>query len=111
MSSPSRPAAATSSRIVPTLVRALGTDQARLQCGFCTPGMVLAATGLLLDDPDEHAIREGIEGNLCRCTGDAMIVGSVRRAAQHGDAGPSRTGRRTTARTPAARSRSRADRA
>ena len=60
-----------------------------LQCGYCTPGMVMSATGLLLDeaDPDDDAIRHGIEGNLCRCTGYAMIVDSVRWAAEHGGAG------------------------
>jgi carbon-monoxide dehydrogenase small subunit len=60
-----------------------------LQCGYCTPGMVIAATGLLLDEPspDDAAIREGIEGNLCRCTGYDMIVDSVRWAAEHGGAG------------------------
>lgn len=60
-----------------------------LQCGYCTPGMVLAATGLLLEDPspDDAEIRAGIEGNLCRCTGYQMIVDSVRWAAEHGGAG------------------------
>jgi len=60
-----------------------------LQCGYCTPGMVMAVTGLLLDEPhpDEAAIREGIEGNLCRCTGYDMIVDSVRWAAENGGAG------------------------
>ncbi|AEA23699.1 (2Fe-2S)-binding protein [Pseudonocardia benzenivorans] len=60
-----------------------------LQCGYCTPGMVMAATGLLLDNPDpgEDEVREGIEGNLCRCTGYSMIVDSVRWAASHGGAG------------------------
>jgi len=60
-----------------------------LQCGYCTPGMVLSATGLLLEnaDPDEDAIRHGIEGNLCRCTGYDMIVDSVRWAAENGGAG------------------------
>jgi aerobic carbon-monoxide dehydrogenase small subunit len=60
-----------------------------LQCGYCTPGMVMAATGLLLDEqsPDDMAIREGIEGNLCRCTGYDMIVDSVRWAAENGGAG------------------------
>ncbi len=64
-----------------------------LQCGFCTPGMLMAATGLLLDqpDPDEQAIRQGLEGNLCRCTGYTMIVDSVRWAAEHGGAGPAAT--------------------
>jgi aerobic carbon-monoxide dehydrogenase small subunit len=65
-----------------------------LQCGYCTPGMVVAATGLLLDDPapSPGEIREGLEGNLCRCTGYQMIVESVAWAAEHG--GP---GRRATA--------------
>jgi carbon-monoxide dehydrogenase small subunit len=59
-----------------------------LQCGYCTPGMVMSATGLLLEDPDpdEAAIRSGIEGNLCRCTGYQTIVESVRWAAEHGGA-------------------------
>ena len=49
----------------------------------------MAATGLLLDEPapDEATIREGIEGNLCRCTGYDMIVDSVRWAAEHGGVG------------------------
>jgi carbon-monoxide dehydrogenase small subunit len=60
-----------------------------LQCGYCTPGMVMAATGLLLENeaPDDTEIREGIEGNLCRCTGYDMIVDSVRWAAANGGAG------------------------
>jgi len=51
-----------------------------LQCGFCTPGMIMAAAGLIAeaDGPlDEHAVREGLEGNLCRCTGYQNIVKSV----------------------------------
>jgi aerobic carbon-monoxide dehydrogenase small subunit len=61
-----------------------------LQCGYCTPGMVMAATSLLLDNPhpEPTEIREGIEGNLCRCTGYQMIVESVQWAAEHGGAGP-----------------------
>ncbi|HVB42842.1 MAG TPA: (2Fe-2S)-binding protein [Streptosporangiaceae bacterium] len=60
-----------------------------LQCGYCTPGMLIAATSLLLDNPDpaEEEIRSGLEGNLCRCTGYQMIVESVRWAAEHGGAG------------------------
>ena len=57
-----------------------------LQCGFCTPGMLMAATGLLAErglDITEREIREGLEGNLCRCTGYEMIVRSVRWAAEH----------------------------
>jgi aerobic carbon-monoxide dehydrogenase small subunit len=55
-----------------------------LQCGFCTSGMLVAAAGLLADDPDpdEDAIRHGLEGNLCRCTGYARIVAAVGAAAR-----------------------------
>ncbi len=55
-----------------------------LQCGFCTPGMIMAATSLLAEnpDPDEDEIREGLEGNLCRCTGYENIVRAVKQAAQ-----------------------------
>jgi len=54
-----------------------------LQCGFCTPGMILTACELLErnPDPDEAAIRHGLEGNLCRCTGYQNIVKAVRQAA------------------------------
>ncbi len=57
-----------------------------LQCGYCTPGMIMAATDLLRDNPDpsDAEIREGLEGNLCRCTGYENIVRAVRRAAQAG---------------------------
>jgi aerobic carbon-monoxide dehydrogenase small subunit len=56
-----------------------------LQCGFCTPGMVMAAAALLAEQPDpsEAEIRTNLEGNLCRCTGYQMIVDSVRWAAEH----------------------------
>jgi carbon-monoxide dehydrogenase small subunit len=55
-----------------------------LQCGYCTPGMIMAAVDLLGDnpDPDEDEVREGIEGNLCRCTGYQNIVRAVQSAAQ-----------------------------
>lgn len=58
-----------------------------LQCGYCTPGFLVAATALLADDPDpsDSAIRQSLGGNLCRCTGYAMIVESVRWAAEHPD--------------------------
>jgi carbon-monoxide dehydrogenase small subunit len=50
-----------------------------VQCGFCTPGMILSACALLARDPDpsEEAVREGISGNLCRCTGYEPIVDAV----------------------------------
>jgi aerobic carbon-monoxide dehydrogenase small subunit len=54
-----------------------------LQCGFCTPGMVMAAAALLKDSPrpTEEQVREGLEGNLCRCTGYHNIVRAVLAAA------------------------------
>ncbi len=60
-----------------------------LQCGFCTPGMVMAATSLLdeIPDPTEAQVREGLEGNLCRCTGYHNIVASVLAAAKTGRGG------------------------
>jgi aerobic carbon-monoxide dehydrogenase small subunit len=60
-----------------------------LQCGFCTPGMVMAAISLIEEDPDldEKAVREGLEGNLCRCTGYHNIVRAVLDAAHDMRAG------------------------
>jgi len=57
-----------------------------LQCGFCTPGMVMAAVSLLEEhpDPSEAEVREGLEGNLCRCTGYHNIVKAVLAAASAG---------------------------
>jgi aerobic carbon-monoxide dehydrogenase small subunit len=54
-----------------------------LQCGFCTPGMVMAAIGLLAENPHptEAEVREGLEGNFCRCTGYHNIVRAVLAAA------------------------------
>ena len=59
------------------------TECHALQCGFCTPGMIMQAVDLLGDnpDPDEDEVREGIEGNLCRCTGYQNIVRAVQDAA------------------------------
>jgi len=56
-----------------------------LQCGFCTPGMMLTARALLDrdPDPDDTTIREAISGQICRCTGYATIVRSIRWAAEH----------------------------
>ena len=58
-----------------------------LQCGFCTPGMVMATIGLLSENPHptETQVREGLEGNLCRCTGYHNIVRAVLAAAAAGD--------------------------
>ncbi|MCC3331911.1 MULTISPECIES: (2Fe-2S)-binding protein [Nocardia] len=59
-----------------------------LQCGFCTPGFIVSATAFLRDNPDptETEIREGISGNLCRCTGYQGIVRAVRAAADSANA-------------------------
>jgi len=59
-------------------------DQHGLQCGFCTPGMIMAAIDLVkrAERLDERAVREGLEGNLCRCTGYHNIVRAVLQAAE-----------------------------
>ena len=60
------------------------TECHALQCGFCTPGMIMAVAGLLEDNPapDEDAIIHGLEGNLCRCTGYINIIKAVKRSAE-----------------------------
>ena len=61
------------------------TEEHGLQCGFCTPGMMLTARALLDRNPHptEHEIREAISGQVCRCTGYATIVRSIQWAAEH----------------------------
>jgi carbon-monoxide dehydrogenase small subunit len=61
------------------------TEEHGLQCGFCTPGMMLTARALLDSNPNPTGaeIREAISGQICRCTGYATIVRSIRWAAQH----------------------------
>ena len=63
------------------------SDAGAVQCGFCTPGMVLAAEALLRQNPHPTpvAIREAISGNLCRCTGYSMIVEAIGLAAERGE--------------------------
>lgn len=58
-------------------------DQHGLQCGYCTPGMIMSATKLVEGNPDisEEDIRHGLEGNICRCTGYQNIVKAVQQAA------------------------------
>jgi carbon-monoxide dehydrogenase small subunit len=58
-------------------------EQHALQCGYCTPGMVMASVSLLADNPHptDAEIRHGLEGNLCRCTGYHNIIAAVRAAA------------------------------
>ena len=59
-------------------------DEHGLQCGFCTPGMIMTAVTLLADNPKptEREIREGITGNFCRCTGYQHIVNAIQHASQ-----------------------------
>ncbi|TML62539.1 MAG: (2Fe-2S)-binding protein [Actinobacteria bacterium] len=60
------------------------SDHHALQCGYCTPGMLMSATALLRENksPSEDEIRKGIQGNICRCTGYVNIVEAIRAAAQ-----------------------------
>jgi carbon-monoxide dehydrogenase small subunit len=64
------------------LQKAFNTEHA-LQCGYCTPGMIMSSVDLLEHNPDpsDQEIRDGLEGNLCRCTGYQNIVKAVRKAA------------------------------
>ncbi len=61
-------------------------EHGAVQCGFCTPGMIMSAAALLRENPapDEHQIRTAIAGNLCRCTGYTQIVQAVDQAAKAG---------------------------
>ncbi len=61
-------------------------DSGAVQCGFCTPGMVMAAAALLREnpEPDEQEIREALSGNLCRCTGYNLLVKGVTLASERG---------------------------
>jgi carbon-monoxide dehydrogenase small subunit len=69
-------------------VQAAFREHHGLQCGYCTPGMVMAAAGLIAEGKatDEASVRMGLEGNLCRCTGYHNIVKSVLAAANGGGA-------------------------
>ena len=75
-------------------------EEGGIQCGFCSPGMILSTHALLDRDPDpsDAAVRDALRGNLCRCTGYVQIVASVRRAAtlrQASDAGAGDRGGRS----------------
>lgn len=91
------PTGAVAGRTVVTLDGFRDTDQYRLldqtfaeagavQCGFCTPGMIMAAQALLSKNPHptEQEIRMAISGNLCRCTGYNMIINAISLAAERG---------------------------
>ena len=68
----------------PSALQQAFLDSGAVQCGFCTPGMIMAAHYLLLDNPHptEQEIREGLSGNLCRCTGYNRIIEAVQAAAE-----------------------------
>ena len=63
------------------------SDQGAVQCGFCIPGMIIASDQVLRNHPHptEEEIREGISGNLCRCTGYNMIIKAIKQAAKDGE--------------------------
>jgi carbon-monoxide dehydrogenase small subunit len=65
-------------------VQAALIETGAVQCGYCTPGMVMQIKHILAlnPDPDEAAIRRGLEGNICRCTGYSKIIDAVKSAAQ-----------------------------
>ncbi|MFC6941579.1 (2Fe-2S)-binding protein [Salinirubellus sp. GCM10025818] len=73
-----------------------------LQCGYCTPGMMMTATDLLAENPDpsREEIRHGLEGNLCRCTGYQNIVNAVENAAEAMGSGAVTDGGRRTGNVP-----------
>jgi aerobic-type carbon monoxide dehydrogenase small subunit (CoxS/CutS family) len=62
------------------------SDKHALQCGYCTPGMLMSASALLAENPrpSEHEIKEAIQGNICRCTGYWNIIEAVQSAAEAG---------------------------
>jgi len=74
-------------------------DEHGLQCGYCTPGMIMAAAYLLSENPSptDDEIRKGLEGNLCRCTGYVNIVKSVRSAAATMGGAAVKSGAKSTA--------------
>ncbi|MBI1948446.1 MAG: (2Fe-2S)-binding protein [Deltaproteobacteria bacterium] len=67
----------------PSAVQRAFIDKGGVQCGFCTPGMVMATTALLAENPapTDDEIRAGLVGNLCRCTGYVQIIDAVKQAA------------------------------
>lgn len=63
------------------------SDEGAVQCGFCTPGMIIASESLLREHPHptEEQIKEGLSGNLCRCTGYQAIKNAVKKASKDGE--------------------------
>jgi len=72
------------SSIKPHTLQKIFLEEGAVQCGFCTPGMVLAAKALLArkPDPSEEEIKTALDGNLCRCTGYVKIIEAVKKAAK-----------------------------
>jgi aerobic-type carbon monoxide dehydrogenase small subunit (CoxS/CutS family) len=68
----------------PHIIQSAFADTGAVQCGFCTPGMVLASFYLLKEnpDPDDNEIKQALDGNLCRCTGYVKIIEAVKLAAK-----------------------------
>lgn len=68
------------------IISAAYAEFGAVQCGFCTPGFILATAALLRKSPqpDEQEIKEGLSGNLCRCTGYTMIIDAVKMASENG---------------------------
>jgi carbon-monoxide dehydrogenase small subunit len=68
----------------PSTLQQAFLDKGAVQCGFCTPGMIMAAHYLLMNNPHptEQEIKEGLSGNLCRCTGYGKIVEAVQAAVE-----------------------------
>jgi aerobic-type carbon monoxide dehydrogenase small subunit (CoxS/CutS family) len=77
----------------PSLLQQAFLDEGGVQCGYCTPGMVISAAALLasVPTPSEAQIRQALAGNLCRCTGYQKIIKAVQRAARQASTGPSPT--------------------
>jgi carbon-monoxide dehydrogenase small subunit len=69
------------------LLKKTYSQEGAVQCGFCTPGMMMASYTLLKENPhpSEAEIRIGLSGNLCRCTGYNMIINAVKRASEEGE--------------------------
>jgi carbon-monoxide dehydrogenase small subunit len=67
-----------------SIIQQAFVDNGAIQCGFCTPGMIMSAKALLDSNPDpsDEEIRDALQGNLCRCTGYVQIVEAVKRVAE-----------------------------
>ena len=70
-----------------TIIKEAFEEEGAVQCGFCTPGMIIASESLLNKNPNptDQEIKIGLSGNLCRCTGYNMIIKAIKKAAKDGD--------------------------